>query len=171
MKNFTWSGIIRTALLVLLVLAAFGPTTRRTERPKIVLPPPTPTAKPSQFAVVRHEDAGQLETYAVVVGFPRKAPEAALAVKKQCHKPCNIDVYDDSQAFSLHKQYDDMVTTHALETSQAQIYEWQAQSLSYITQHYVGWIDHRTGKYWNHPFKGVKRGETHSSFYDQPIDF
>lgn len=115
--------------------------------------PETPQAqeKTVNYEIVEKKDKGNIESYKVLIKSGNDGKAIAMEVKKECGKPCNIDIYDDKQALELQKEYDEMMGT--LDTKPQDLQAWKQKNYVFVADHLVGYVSFDTGEYQEFPYK------------------
>src|SRR6266567_6886908 len=137
----TWSNIIWT-LIIVAVFCGLVAWERDSKFPFVNFTPPS-----EKYEILQHETDGDTEIYAILIRPGGKGEYAALSLQKNCKKSCAIDVYDDKNAFTQQKRYDAM--TKSRSADQAEVDDWMSKNSGFVKEHYVGWLDEKTGHYYN----------------------
>lgn len=114
----------------------------------------SPTAVEAKQSAVTYDVLGKtsdkvIENYAVLAksGTPK---EIAEEVKKKCTKQCNIDVYDDSNAFVKYKEYQLLLGDLS---KQKEVTQWKQDNYVYVADHLVGSIEFETQIFKEYPLR------------------
>jgi hypothetical protein len=107
----------------------------------------TPTsAKTYNYKIIETEELKTVDNYFVLVDSGETAVEKiASEVNNSCKKSCNIDIFDDSRAFELDKEYKNLTEPVALE-------KWKKDNYVFVADHLVGEILF-SGNYTSYPMK------------------
>ena len=105
----------------------------------------------NHYEIVDKKDNGNVENYKVLIKTGYDAKATIVEVKKECKKPCNIDIYDDRQALVLQKEYDAMMGT--LNTKPQDLQTWKQKNYVFVADHLVGYVSFDTGDYQEYPYK------------------
>ena len=103
------------------------------------------------YEILSRRENNAVENIDVLIQKDEGAQAVAAKVKETCKKSCNINVYDEKQAFELQQQYDAMMTD--LKTQPADLQEWKKKNYIYVADHYVGSVEFSTGIFDDYPFK------------------
>ena len=69
-------------------------------------------------------------------GDPEQAKRIALDYKKTCASDCNVEIWDNREAFNVNSAYDQKYADYSFEESQA----WEQENLILVAEHFIGWI-------------------------------
>jgi hypothetical protein len=98
------------------------------------------------YLLIHLDKNGRVENYEILIQSGAYGKAAALDVKKQCKKPCNIFVYDSAKAQQLQREYDEI-------SDGASATIWMQENYVYVADHLVGNIDFETGEYTAYPYR------------------
>lgn len=120
--------LIGTILLSALVLSACSSGTPTSSN--------QPTSSPTEVSQLNYENRPTVENYAFLFTGTDKSESHLKEVLQQikeekCKKQCNVDLYDDKQAYELDKQYRDL-------GSLEEMTEWKNKNYVFVADHLVG---------------------------------
>lgn len=105
-----------------------------------------PQGTKPEYKIVFRDENVRVENYEVLIQPGADGKAAALDVRTQCKKPCNIYVYDDSKAQKLEREYNE-IDNGADQTA------WKENNYVYVADHLVGAIDFETGEWQEYPYR------------------
>ena len=109
------------------------------------------------YEKLSYKDAGNVENFAFLYAGSDKSEDylekLAKEIKsKECKKQCNIDLYDDKEAFNLQKQYDQMMST--FDTKQSDLDAWKKKNYVFVADHLLGYLEFSDEEHFNYyPYK------------------
>jgi hypothetical protein len=98
------------------------------------------------YVLVHQDENNRVENYEIVIMPGTGGEAAALDVKRECEKPCNIFVYDTVEAQKLDREYHDISNGESAA-------KWKQDNYVYVADHLVGSIDFETGKWSAFPYR------------------
>lgn len=146
--------IIIGVVIVIFVLSIMGaagdnkktePAPTQTARQEAAQEQKVPEEKP-EYQIAFRDENNRVENYELLITPGADGKAAALDVKKQCKKPCNIYVYDDSKAQKLEREYADISDADSTTA-------WKKKNYVYVADHLVGSIDFETGEWQGYPYR------------------
>ena len=117
----------------------------------VVTPIPNNVTENKNYEIVSKNETKTIENYKVLISPTMEGKTIALEVKRQCKKPCNIDIFDDRQALKLQDEYDVMAGT--LSTTPKEAETWKQKNYVFLADHLVGYINFELDKYTEYPYK------------------
>ncbi|OGK30116.1 hypothetical protein A3I56_00450 [Candidatus Roizmanbacteria bacterium RIFCSPLOWO2_02_FULL_43_10] len=150
-KLLKWPLFIFLVLIIVTIFAGFIKDTKTDDTKK-------PVSINSEYKIISRRDSKTVENIDVLIGQNKTNPESvAIEIKKICTKPCNIDLYDNEEAYNLQMEYDTLMQTPGTETTQLD--DWTNKNYVFVADHYIGTINFDTGEYNDYPFRDWKYKE------------